>query len=55
MIKIKESTNTIYSRVFYWVSENGYIISVVRSTNSLISDSELKEILLERVNDYLNA
>ena len=53
---IKLSYNTIYTKVYYYVCPDGYKISaVVSDTYGYVTEREIKEILAEKVLEYLQA
>ena len=50
---IKSGRNTIHEKEFYWEDpKTGYRIAIARGKESLLNDEELKEILLERIEEY---
>lgn len=55
-MQILKGTNTIHEKMFYWDDpKTGYRISVVKGPDSLLTDQDLKDILLEQIHEYKNA
>ena len=53
---IKTGYNTIHQKEFYWEDpKTGYRISVVKFQDCLLSDEDLKQTLLEKIEEYLHA
>ena len=52
MYEIKKSFNTIHQKMFYWDSPTGYRVAIVKGPNCYLTDEELKEVLLERIEEY---
>ena len=55
-IEIKLGKTTIYDMMYYWEDpKTGYRISIIRGPDCFLTSKNLKEVLLEKVQDYLNA
>lgn len=54
--KIKSGYNTVHQKEFYWEdTQKHFRIAVVKGTETLLTDDDLKEYLQERIEEYLHA